>query len=200
VARIVQLVPPVELVLAYAQSHAYYRGAMDWGSFSLGLGGLSVGALSLWLNYRERTQKLREALYTRHAEAFAEILPRLADLHMQAQSFIVMEGCILNSKTRPELRLKIASVDKIYREALQRWYVFLPDAVISQLETFRTVLNGISSPDPNSSLYPPEYINSKDPGLLLSQAYTAVITVTRKYLGVEQLTAQTLKLIGEPKP
>jgi hypothetical protein len=173
---------------------------MDWGSFSLGFGGLSVGALSLWLNYRERTQKLREALYTKHAEAFTEIMPRLADVHMEAQRFIAMQGCTLDSKTRPELRLNIANVASAYREALQRWYVFLPEAVISQLESFQKVLNGISSLDPNSRLYPPEYINSKDPGLLLGQAYTAVITAMRKSLGVEQLTAQTLKLIGEPKP
>jgi hypothetical protein len=173
---------------------------MDWGSFSLGLGGLSVGALSLWLNYRERTQKLREALYAKHAEAFAEIMPRLADVHMQAQSFIIMQGGILNDATRPEMRRNIVKVTGLYQAALQRWYIFLPDAVISQLEMFQKVLNGISSPDPTSTLYPPEHIYSKDPGLLLGKAYTAVIAAMRKSLGVEQLTAQTLKLIGEPKP
>ena len=52
----------------------------DWASLIVGLGGLAVAIITIYLSYKERTSSYRKRLYSRQLEVYAEVMNHLADL------------------------------------------------------------------------------------------------------------------------
>lgn len=61
------------------------------------------------------------------------------------------------------------------------------------------LLNAISAPDEVAHQYPSELVHSNDPQKDLSRAHSKVVTAARRGLGVEPLSEEILKVIGETK-
>ncbi len=53
-------------------------------SATVGLGGLSLAGLSLWLNHRSRTSQLRQKLYEEQLKVYPEVLSVLEDAQISA--------------------------------------------------------------------------------------------------------------------
>jgi hypothetical protein len=66
-----------------------------------------------------------------------------------------------------------------------------------RISSFTKVLGAISAPDQIANQYPTELVNSTDPGMELGKAYSNVVAAARHGLGVEPLSKELLKLIGE---
>ncbi|HEV2862051.1 MAG TPA: hypothetical protein VGX48_13665 [Pyrinomonadaceae bacterium] len=178
---------------------------MDLPSAIAAMGGLMVAALSLWLNYKSRSSVHREYFYQKQIDAFVAIMNALNPLHNACQDFIVLNGFRLNSETRLKFRLAISrgELSAFYREFSlqhQTWALFLPSYMQEQISGFIKTLSAISAPDDVANQYPPNLVNSKDPGLELSKAYSGVVSAARRGLGVEPLSQEILKLLGEAKP
>ena len=175
---------------------------MEWPSTIAALGGLIIAAFSLWLNYKSRVSSHRELFYEKQIEAFVAVMNALNPLYNACQDFIVLNGFRLNSHTRLEFRLAmgngdISGIRREFYQQHQKWGLFLPAYMEDQISHFIKVLNAISAPDDIANQYPPELVNSRDPGLELSKAYSDVISAARRGLGVEPLSKEILKLMGE---
>ncbi len=170
---------------------------MDWGPFIIGFGGLVVAGLSIYLSYRARTSPYRRMLYSKQLEGYAEVVDALTEFYITAQSFIVAQGCQLDHKTRPTLRLQSIDKNQAFHRKHQKWVIFLPREMNDALSAFVKLFNGISAPPDIVRQYSRETVNSNDPGGVLGDAYTKVIEVARKGVGTEPLSQETLKLIGK---
>jgi|SRR5215213_1843837 len=178
---------------------------MDLPSAIVGVGGLMVAALSVWLNYKSRSSVHREYLYQKQTDAYVALMNALNPLHNQCQHFIALNKFRLNSETRLQFRLAMSrgEISEFYKEFSlqhQRGALFLPSYVQEEISAFVRVLNAVSAPDDIANQYPHELVNSNDPGMELSKAYSRVVSATRRGLGVEPLSSEILKLIGEVKP
>ena len=168
---------------------------MEWGSFIIGLGGIAVAGLSVYLSYKARTSPFREILYSRQLEGYAEVVDALTDFYNAAQSFIAAHGYQLTNNTRPTLRLKTLDKNRAFHRKYQKWALYFPKQMRSALYDFIKMFNGISAPPEVAQQYSKEKVYVDDPGRLLGDAYTKVIEVARKRLGTEPLSQETLELI-----
>ncbi len=168
---------------------------MDWGSAVIGIGGLLVAALSLWLSYKERRATHRQALYAQQVEAFGAVIGALFSIYRACFDFIERQpGHKLNRKTRPQMR-KVVNV--VYQEFEIEWakrLLLLPSVVRSEIATFIKLVNAISATDKDAQEYPSELINSLDPQTDLSTAYKKVLEVASQRLGIEPLS-QDIEMI-----
>ena len=61
---------------------------------------------------------------------------------------------------------------------------------------FMKVFYGVSAVPGFEDQYPADIVHSKDPAMLLSDAFSKVVATARQGLGTEPLTQETLRLIG----
>jgi len=171
---------------------------MDWEAFVIGLGGLIVAGLSVYLSYKSRISPYREMLYSKQLEGYAEVVYALSDFYTATLAFItVQKNCRLDDNTRFELRrITVNENQALYRKQ-QKWAIFLPKEMSDRLSDFVKLFNGISAFPEVAYQYPKEIVYANDPGLLLANAYTKVIEAARKGLGTEPLSQETLRLFGE---
>jgi len=166
---------------------------------------IMVAALSLWLNYKSRSSVHREYFYQKQIDAFVALMNALNPLHNACQDFIALNGFRLNSDTRLQFRLAMSrgGISEFYREFSlqhQKWALFLPSYMQEEISAFIKTLSAVSAPDDIANQYSPNLVNSKDPALELSKAYSGVVSAARRGLGVEPLSQEILKLLGEAKP
>ena len=168
---------------------------MEWGSFIIGLGGIVVAGLSVYLSYKARTSAYREMLYSKQLEGYSEVVDALADFYNAAQSFIAAHGCQLNNNTRRTLRLQTMDKNQAFHHKYQKWALYFPKEMRGALFDFIKMFNGISAPPEIAKQYSKEKVYADNPGRLLGDAYTKVIEVARKGLGTEPFSQETLGLI-----
>jgi hypothetical protein len=173
---------------------------MDWASASIGLGGLLVAGLSVWLTHRERSSPYRHRLYNLQLDGLHEILPALDEWHRVSQSFILEQPRLrLNDETRPILRERTQEAMLDYYRHLRKWQVFLPATLGEALGNFQGTFNAISAIPGFTKGYDPELVNTADPGMALAVAFQNVTRAARQIVGVEPLSQETLRLIGQPE-
>jgi hypothetical protein len=172
---------------------------MEWQSTVIALAGLAVAALSLFLTYRERVAALRSALYSKQIDAYGEILHALSDLHQVTLAFTTAAGFTLDGQTRAALREEVQPQMTQLARVFVRNAVFLPQAVGDALVEYRSTFNAISAPPEVESQYPSDLVDSDDPQLALSNAFTRVWDAMYRQLGTGPLSQQTLKLLGRPE-
>lgn len=170
---------------------------MEWMSGAIGIGGLLVAALSVYLTYRSRTSSYRERLYETQLEAVSSVHAAFVDYYSIAQDFITSQGLRLNEDGRVLFREFIFENAEPFYKARQKWSLFLPTNVNDSLSADASILNAISAPPSVANQYPSNLVNSHDPGGELSKAYVVVVSEMRKCLGTDPLSAETLRLIGE---
>jgi hypothetical protein len=166
----------------------------------IGAGGLIVAAISVILSYRERTSRLRELLYDRKAQACHQLLEALWEIRTSAWLSIHGQNGPLNDETRRKLeeawRPHIGRVFRIQHEQS----LFLPDEVIDAFRDYVRVLLALSSTSAEEAKrhrFRPELVQSKKPIEELDTAFSKLLQMMRRSLGVEPLTEQTLKLLGQ---
>jgi hypothetical protein len=169
---------------------------MDWGSFTLGAGGLLIGALSLFLNYKSRSSAHREFLYQKQVEAYNKIFNSIHPFYNSCLVFIFQCNFKLDNTTRPQLREETAREYEKFISDYRAFSLFLSKPVHAEINNFIKVFNAISSPNENSKLYPKELINSQDPQMDLSKAYSSITSKMRESLGIEPLSEDILKVVG----
>jgi hypothetical protein len=177
---------------------------LDWAAASVGLGGLVIAGLTLWLSFKERGAGHREYFYQKQLDAYMAVMNALYPFFNACQDYIVLNGFRLNGETRLKFRLEISrgSISKYYwnfHTQHQKWAILLPVSMQAQLSHFSTVLSAISAPDEIANQYPPALVNSADPGMDLAKAYSKVVAVAREGLGVEPLSEEILRLVGRSK-
>lgn len=177
---------------------------MNWSSAVTAIGGLLVAAFSLWLNYRSRSSSHRAFFYQKQVEAFVTVLNALYHLHQACQHFTALQSFHLNSETRMQFRVAQSrgDISQFYREFQlqhQQCTLFLPSYMHTEISAYIKVLSAISAPDEIANQYDYELVNSRDPSMDLSKAYSRVVAAARRGLGVEPLSEEILKLIGEYK-
>ncbi|MBN1212215.1 MAG: hypothetical protein JXA92_06510 [candidate division Zixibacteria bacterium] len=172
---------------------------MDLFSFILGFGSLCVAALSLFITYKSRSNKLREMLFQKQYDVISEIIILLHNYYTQIQNFIVSKGFRLNKQTRPELRLSTKESRIELQQILHRTNVFLLNDILRSISNFLWHVDAISPIEDFESQYPSEIVNSKDPGLLISKEFKKVNDSIRRYIGVEQLSKENLNIIEYKK-
>ncbi len=161
----------------------------------LGLGGLAVAALSLWLSYRLRSSRFQEVLYGRRVEAAIELAQGLGALHTSAQAYIhqnlpqqrtTKKEPWFSEAERMGLRNHLLEEDVRFFQVWQKWSVILPDVVGQKIKAYVMTLNGISAPQ-GSKLYPMELVNASDPGMVLGDAYLETLQSLRSSLAIAPL-------------
>jgi hypothetical protein len=174
---------------------------MEWTSAVVGIGGLLVAALSLWLSYKDRRSTHRELLYQKQIEAYTAVINVLNPLYDACIYFIMTKASRLrlDSETRPQLRLETTEAGRQFHVEYQKWALFLPSVVHDEISGFFKVLNAISAPDDVASHHPRELVYSDDPHMELAKAYGQVIAAARTGLGIEPLSDDILKLVGGVK-
>jgi hypothetical protein len=171
---------------------------MDWTSAVVGIGGLLVAALSLWLSYKDRRSVHRELLYQKQVEAYTAVINALNPLYDACIYFIMTKASRLrlDNETRPQLRSETTQLGRQFHIEHQKWALFLPTVVHDEISGFFKVLNAISAPEDVVSHYPRELVYSEDPHKELAKAYGRVIAAARSGLGIEPLSEDILKLVG----
>lgn len=170
---------------------------MDWGSVVIGVGGLVVAGLSVYLSYRSRTSPYREMIYSKQVEGYAEVMDALTTFYNAVQFFIARQGGRLSEDARLALRSQTAELNDAYHRKHQKWAVFFPEKMNDSLSAFWMLFNGISAPPEVAQQYSADTAHANDPGGLLGDAYTKVFQAAREGLGTEPLSEETLKIIGK---
>ncbi len=170
---------------------------MDWAAASIGLGGLALAALTVYLDYKKRIAPYRELLYAKQIEGYAQVINALNDWFDSAQDCIAVRGCRLDDSSRVELRKETVAQNMAFHTVYRSWALYLPKAVDVQISAFVKVFNAISAPPDVARQYPADQVYAKDPGMLLANAYTGVFQSMRKSMGTEPLTQATLKIVGQ---
>lgn len=97
---------------------------------------------------------------------------------------------------RIELRQQTGELSHKVATAQGKWMLLLPSEFNKALEDYRSVFSAVTAPSFVTKGYPPELVNSMDPGMDLANAYTQVVNVSRKFLGTDTLTSSVSKMIG----
>ncbi len=164
--------------------------------FIIGFGGLVIAGLSLYLRHKERTSLYREKIYTKQLDAYSEVFSTLSELYQITQSYIISMGGKLNDETRPQLRVYTEKEFDTFKRKGQKWSIFLPSGVNNKIYKFVKLYHAISAPKEVVQQYPERIVNSEDPGMILSDAYSEIVLVFRKGVGTEPLSQEAFNLMG----
>ena len=173
---------------------------MDIGSLTIGLGGLAVAALSLYLGHRERNAHYRHALYDRQVEALQELHRSLGKLHWAATALIAAHDWKLDDSTRPLLRSDLLVPLQGLAAVEQSWSLVLPASVQEAVSGYRRVFNAVSAPASVADQHDRELVWHDDPALPLAHEWQKVVSAARRAIGTDALSTETLKLVGTPPP
>lgn len=155
----------------------------------------AVAALSLWLNYKDRSSPHREFLYEKQMDAYDVVLEALGRVVQPCLDFLHSHGYKLTPDTRAEMRNLL---EKHYRSdffEIKGW-TFLPTEVIHEIGRVFVILYSITAPDAQAHKWPPEFVQSKNPYGLLMDAKNRVYNVVAQAAGIGPLSAEIRKVTG----
>jgi hypothetical protein len=171
---------------------------------ALGLGGLAVAALTMWLGYLERTQAFRQSLYEKRLEIYPELLAAVLRVEAAASKATLFqrienaEGQELNDKQRTTILTQSHPASAALWDLEQRWQVIMSRDVAAALRRFREELwelNGTSPSSATTRKQRDENITG-DPASYLMGAQFGVVQAIRRDLGVDRLTDEMLRSFG----
>lgn len=167
---------------------------MDVGSIVIGLGGLAVAGLSVYLSYKARTSPYREMLYSRQLEGCAEVVDALTKLFVAMTSSIMDQGWPLDESARREVNSATAEEFSTFYRVHQKWGIFLPREMSDAVSAFSSLLAKLLASPGLRQAFPTLMVETSDPVGLLADAYATVVKAARKSLGTEPLSQETLDL------
>jgi hypothetical protein len=168
-----------------------------WTAIAFGFGGLAVGALGLWLTYKERVAALRGALYARQVEAYSAVLEALSGVQEVALE-VLTDKNELSDQERAALREKAQPQYRLLAHAFVANVPFLPHTVANAVADYREKFAVISAPPEQPSLYA-EGRKLKRPVVVLTTAFVHVWAAMRHQLGTDPVSEQTLELFHGPE-
>lgn len=168
----------------------------------IGIGGLIIAGLSIYLNYKERRKYLRESLYNKQIEVINEVSLYITELYHSLYNLldqIILIKINQNNSNEYHIRkLEIITnnwkeIEKNYNEFVKKyrtWLIFLPDDINIAINNFISLFLDIE-----------ENINNKDFDTKdidnINNKYDRIIGSFRKFLGIKKLSDETKKLIRE---
>jgi len=152
----------------------------------VGLIGILVAGLSVYLNYRGRHNQFRQVVYSKQMDAYFEITGAIANLHAAAQRLIAFGLQFPDGPdARKRLRTALGEEHDQFQERVNRWLIVLPSKVKVALDHFDATLTAVSGPD-----------DANDPATDLAKAYEAVVNCVRHHLAVDSLTLGMMREMG----
>jgi hypothetical protein len=152
----------------------------------VGLIGILVAGLSVYLNYKGRHNQFRQVVYSKQMDAYFEITGAIANLHSAAQHLLAFG---LEFRDGPDARKRFSTAlgaeHDQFRERVNRWLIVLPSKVKAALDHFETTLTAVTTPAEIS-----------DPAADLAKAYERVVNCVRHHLAVDSLTLGMLHEMG----
>jgi hypothetical protein len=164
----------------------------DSGATLIGIGGLLVATITLWLSYRERTKEMRQSLFDRRVDAsIALAKSAFAAKHTAMATVYVV---LLNdAKPQPDDAWESARSDrKKFFYLGERWSVILSAEAATAMEglvgAIGVVVGSSGGTDPPDA--------SSTAVAAMDGAYQHFITALRRMIGVDRLSAETLAVLG----
>jgi hypothetical protein len=177
----------------------------DW----VGVGGIAIAALTIWLSFRERRKTYRERLYDRQLDAAAAVFDAITEYQRTLLMGLANEAInkVLVSKGQPETSDRWKPADKQLQSvglAGRRGELYLPERSLAALTAYTTAASKVRGLQYPAIAVAPELIaklpgpdTSKEAQSQLDAAYRALIQALRHDLGVERLSAESLRLFGK---
>lgn len=159
---------------------------MDCYSFLLGLGGLTVGIVTVVLSYRERRALLRQAVYEKQVQSCGRVMELASKLEEAVAWQLSAVSCFpLSVEQRKALDEATLSISRTYSRVFAACSAWLPQEVLQKAADFWKVFCGICD-DPNLA----------DPKKSLRESFRALRDAVRISMGVDPLSEETDRLIG----
>src|SRR5438105_82813 len=153
----------------------------------VGLVGILVAALSVYLNYKGRHNQFRQVVYSKQMDAYFEITGAIANLHAAAQHLLAFGLKFRDGPdARRQFRTALQDEHDQFRERVNRWLIVLPSKVKAALDHFDATLTADSTPDDAPA----------DPAADLALAYERVVNCVRHHLAVDSLIHGMLREMG----
>ena len=157
---------------------------MDWLSGAVGLGGVVVAMLALWLTYRSRLSPYQQQLYERQLDAATEVLQALGRYHDEGLSMV--DNGPSGFPIGADGGVSLAEARTQFFRTYRRWNVVIPQpvtgAVTVYLQTIERVLAAAHKGEVPA-------------GEQLATAYATVLGVAQRELRVRTLSDKTLSSI-----
>lgn len=191
-----------------ATDGADYDGHMDLvqlGSLAVGVGGLAVAALAVYLNRHERTAPYRERLYDKLMEAAFDLHPKV-----EALTHVVMNaepgaleaepGCTVDADARRRIGEAATDEYMAFQSAWARWWLVLPWKVIDALADYDLAVQALI--DPDSIRHHPNVAATPHPITQVVRANGLVHHTIREVMGTDPLgdAARRLMYAGRDDP
>ena len=155
-------------------------------SSTVGLIGILVAGLSVYLNYKGRHNQFRQVVYSKQMDAYFEITGAIATLHAAAQHLLAFG---LDFQDGPDARTRFHAALRDehdqFRDRVNYWLIVLPSKVKAALDQFEATLTAVATPG-----------DAQDPAAGLATAYERVVNCVRHHLAVDSLTLGMLHEMG----
>jgi prokaryotic YEATS domain len=155
---------------------------MDWSSAAVGLGGLVLGGVTMYLGWRGRTSPYEEKVYDRRLDAYGEVVRRLGEFHVELRR--ELRGHSDEAIDVEVLRQQTEELAQAFYASYMLWRVFLTrpinDQIARYVETFKSFVTD-SAP-------------AGEAQRKLDQAFEAVARAASDELGVDTLARLTSEL------
>jgi C4-dicarboxylate-specific signal transduction histidine kinase len=173
---------------------------MEWTGALVGLGGLGVAALSLWLTYRERTKWYRERVYDKQLGACLAICATAAEVRSEfLNASLKLRIAALRQQEPPEGVWHVVDEARARLLRLEReWGLVLPAATSRALAAFEetaTRVRGIHELLPELAPIPDGDFSAEAAQHVVAQ-FETLVQAARADLGTELLSGETLRLVG----
>ncbi len=155
----------------------------EFNGFIIGLGGLLIAGLSLYLSYKERTKNLRESLYNKQIEIINILSEDLINFNKKFD--LLFNG---NWDDFKEFYNNFSEKYKLYS-------IFLPNEINKSINKFIETINMILDPKFMYDDYFKRLVKEEFHKIITP--YYEIFDSFRNYLGIEKLSAETKKLLSE---
>jgi hypothetical protein len=157
----------------------------DLATLAATVGGILIGALGLYLNYRLRATALRERLHAEQLSVLREAVDAAYDCYVGAAH------CLSSPQDTDRIKRIRSEWDEktaVLQKASFRASAILPDATARALYSFVGEVNGILTPKDHTAPVPE---NSQ-----LRASYWTFVSAARDELGIDTLTLNTKDLLS----
>jgi hypothetical protein len=166
-------------------------------SLILGLGALVVAGLTQVLAYKARVSHFRQTIYGKQVDGFTEVVQAIHQWYHLATSYLTINGFTLpNNESRLQFRNVTRELAVAADAAHSKWTLILPNEFNEAIKKYWLVYNAVSVNFQVAHIYPDNLVLSTDPGMDISNAYTEIVKVARKFLGTDELAAGVMKVVG----
>jgi hypothetical protein len=161
-------------------------GVMDCYSFLLGLGGLTVGIVTVVLSYRERRALLRQAVYEKQVQCCERVMELASKLEdAVAWELSAASSFPLSVEQRKVLDKATLDLSRTYSSVSFECSTWLPQEVLQKAADFWKVFCGICD-DPNLA----------DPKGSLRESFKALRDAVRISMGVDPISEEISGVMG----